>query len=434
MKKRTLFFKKLNRMLAAAFMVPALTFFVACSDDDNNDAGDPNTIANMPGTLELAAEGSPVTANLAFVANSAWEASSEDTWFEYTPKSGQAGNVTITVTTTFNLGATKTGTLTIKHGTKTYDVKISQNGKPDLAIWEPEDLYDVDAFAPDPYNATEEMPASFEFTVKTNNDYKSLEEAPYQIMVFAANKDNNYEPIKDQQIDWVEFKIAENSPVASEGKKIVLSVKPHEEFTTIEQNGGILTQMNDRYAYITIVPKGTEVDAIFNEDGTIKEEYTGASIEQKAYTGKFGNMPAIVLDWAVLESGELSQISSMMGTTNPTKIQVTTGNFTKFEIYSEISTSATQREEPTEEGQITEEITYEVGKWLDIQVEDGQVVFTADLNLINTKLPTPSLKVKSATLEGQVYLKIYRGEDLEPLLAKHILPIKVGGHRVTGSF
>lgn len=420
MKKRTLFFKKFNRMLAAALMVPALTFFVACSDDENDATGDPNTIANMPGTLALAAEGSPVTANLSFVANSAWEASSEDTWFEFTPKSGQAGNVTITVTTTYNLGATKTGTLTIKHGTQTYTVKISQNGKPDLAIWEPEDLYDVSAFAPDPYNVTEEMPASFEFTVKTNNDYKTLEEAPYQIMVFAVDQD--YEPIKDQQIDWVEFKIAENSPVASEGKKIVLSVKPHEEFTTIEKDNGVVTQMNDRYAYITIVPKGTEVDAIFNADGTIKEEYTGASIEQKAYTGKIGKQPgpSLMLNWAVTSTGTLSMMSSMMGTTNPTTVEIANANFTKYELYSEIETSATQEKQ-----------TYEVGKWLDIKIEDGKIVLTADLNAIFTKLPEPQSEILNASLKGEIYLKIYRGEDLEPLLAKHILPITVTGNRTS---
>lgn len=378
MKKRTLFFKKFNRMLAAALLVPALTFFVACSDDDNNDAGDPNTIANMPGTLELAAEGSPVTANLAFVANSAWEASSEDTWFEFTPKSGQAGNVTITVTTTYNLGATKTGTLTIKHGTKTYTVKLSQNGKPDLAIWEPEDLYDVSAFAPDPYNATEAIPASFEFTVKTNNDYKTLEEAPYQIMVFAA--DENYEPIKDQQIDWVEFKIAENSPVASEGKKIVLSVKPHEEFRESTTNQGQFF-MDDRYAYITIVPKGTEVDDMF-ENGAIKEEYAGASIQQDAYKGDFNRQQATVL-WMVM-NGMI--MPSGTTTVNPTNIKIEGANYAN---------------------------SYRVDMpevdWLTTEIDNSTVTITLHIEKLAPSQNTTTLG-----------LKVYRGEDLEPLVLKHI--------------
>lgn len=376
MKKRTLFFKKFNRMLAAALMVPALTFFVACSDDDNDAAGDPNTIANMPGTLALAAEGSPVTANLAFVANSAWEASSEDTWFEFTPKSGQAGNVTITVTTTYNLGATKTGTLTIKHGTQTYTVKISQNGKPDLAIWEPEGLGQVE-FAPDPYNATEEMPASFELVVKTNNDYKTLEEAPYQIMTFAI--DEAYNPIQDQQIDWVEFKIADNSPVASEGKKIVVSVKPHEEFRAGEKPNQFF--MDNRYAYITIVPKGTEVADMFDK-GVIKEEYEGTSIQQNAYQ--------------LSHSGENLPLGVGMPFLTSV-INVTSKNFKTFEVAFYAFDTDPDSRVPLD--------------WFHATIDGNQITLDADSG--------------HQGVQAKMYFNAYRGTELSLLELKHLKALTV---------
>lgn len=382
MKKGTTLFRKFSRMFAAFLIVPALSFVaVSCSDDDDNTT-DPNELKDMPGSVTLAAGEAENTATLKFTANLAWEAAyanEESKWFSFSPASGTAGNATITLSAPYNDGAAKTGKLTIKHGTKTYDVTINQSaGQPDLAQWNPEDLLTYEFLAPDAYNATDEMPIEFTFTVTTKQDYTTLDEAPFKILAFYTDQTQGY-AATDSIVDWVEFKIADNSPAAQEGKKIVLTAKPHEEFTPYEgDRGAILYHMNPRNAFITIVPKDTEVKDMFT-NGVLKEEYTGKAIEQQTYS--------------LSHSGEMAQLGVGMPQFLTSEFDVTDRNFKEFGI-----------------------VMYDLAKtekinWIQATIEGQHVTLSGSSGHMGQS--------------GLLVFTAYRGTELQPLELIHLKPMTV---------
>lgn len=292
MKKRTTFLSKMSRVFAALLLLPAFGFLaVSCSDDEEKK--DPNIIENLPGTVTITAGEASNTATLSFEALSDWSLSyvNEDSeWFTFTPENGAPGKATITFTAPYNDGAAKVGKLTLKHGTSTYTIVVNQAaGKPDMPTWDKEALK-VMTFAPDAYNTTTEMPISYTISVKTIQDYSTLEEAPFDILVFSADEMGT--PI-DSLVDWAKIKIADNSPLANDGKKLEMTLD------TIAIDGLILTKNNPRYAFICMVPKGTDKTTMFDKDGEMKDEYKamGTSIEQKNYSVSFtGEKSQMIMD------------------------------------------------------------------------------------------------------------------------------------------
>lgn len=388
MKKRTTLVRRISRAFAFCLLVPALTFsVVSCSDDDDDEGTktDPNEITDLAKSVSLTADQAINTTTLKFTANKLWEAAYENDstkWFTFSPKSGNAGDATLTIEAPYNDGAAKTGKIVIKHGTNTYEVVVNQAvGKPDEAKWTPENLYDVEKFAPDAYNATEDMPAEFTFTVKTQQDYTTLEEAPFKIYAFYTDEAHDYEAT-DSIINWVEFKIADNSPVASEGKKITLTVKPHEEFSPYYKEDGTLVpslhSMLDRYAFITIVPKETTVEDMFS-NGTLKEEYKGASIQQAAYT--------------LTHSAEMAMLGVGMPAVYTSEFDVTEKNFKEFGVI------------------IYNMGTTEVCEWLQATHEGNHITLSGTPGHMGTT--------------GTLVFTAYRGEELPPLELIHLKPMSV---------
>lgn len=278
MKRKVTFLTTIGRAFAAFVMVPALAMSIgACSDDDNNL--DPNEIKDLPGTVNLKDSDAENTATLTFHASSSWTAAYADDdskWFTFSPESGNAGDVTITITALYNEGAANTGKLTINHGTNTYTVTINQKaGKPDVAAWDKDGLLQT-MFAPDPYNATDTTPAKYVINVTTMQDYATLDNAPFEIMTFYA--DNTGTPT-DSLISWVKVKIADGSPAAKDGKQLEVAV----DTFAVNINKLYETTQN-RYAYLCIVPRGTDKADMFNGE-EMKAEYLamGTSMEQERY-------------------------------------------------------------------------------------------------------------------------------------------------------
>lgn len=402
--------------LLAAFVLPAFLFFTAsCSDDDDPAPVDLNTITNLPGTVSLTADQVTNTATLKFTALSDWEASSNENpqWFTFEPKKGTAGEVTINITAPYNEGVAKTGKLTIKHGTNTYSVNINQTvGKPDVAVWDETNRTNLlqTSFAPDPYNATEEHPSTFILKLTSKKDYATLEDAPFEIFTFYTDEANHHFEAVDSLVEWVEFKIAENSPAASAGKEILLTVKPHEQFDStvvVDEHQVSRTTyfMNKRYVYITIVPKGTQRNDMF-ADGSLKEEYKGITIEQLPYTADIKASDATVI-WALM----FDNFSPVMGVkVNPVIIEVNNINFKQLNYSLNYDANSHGRDF------ITVTIT-----------ENNEVSILLDKAKIEKN---PEQTSEGWTYIANISLKVYRGDDLEPLDLKHLRSISVSAMRM----
>ena len=383
MKKKNFILRKFSQVFTTCLMIPALSFMAAsCSDDD--DKPDPNEISDLTGTVTLAANEAENTTTLTFTARSAWEASpsnEESKWFSFTPASGAAGNATITISAPYNDAAAKTGKLTIKHGTKNYEVTVNQSaGTPDVAIWDAENKTGLlqTSFAQDSYNATEEMPISYTIKLTSKKDYSTLEEAPFKILAFEA--DNQGTPTSTE-INWIHAKIAENSPASKDGKlvEIILDSIP---VNVANFKGG-----DDRYAYICVVPKDTEITAMFN-NGAMKDEYLnmGTSIEQKNY---------------ILNYDNILQIMAMdMGTSDPQ----TSGTST-------ITANCKYKVEPSSDTQSALE-------WWTLKVENNVVTISYDL----AKVRTLSMGT-GATVNFSIIID--RGENLQPILSKKQPPYSI---------
>lgn len=282
MKKRTTFLTTINRALVALIMIPALAICIgACSDDDDTTPTDLNEIKDLPGSVNVTDNQAENTAALTFKAASSWTAAYADEdskWFTFAPESGNAGDVTITITAPYNDSAANTGKLTIKHGTATYTVTINQKaGKPDVAAWEKDGLLQT-LFAPDPYNATADRPATYAINVTTTQDYATLDKAPFEIMTFYA--DDRGTPT-DSLIYWVKVNIADGSPAAKDGKKLEVVV----DTIAVDLNPSkLVNSMQKRFTYFCIVPRGTNKADMFNGK-EMKDEYKamGTSIEQDGY-------------------------------------------------------------------------------------------------------------------------------------------------------
>lgn len=307
MKRKVTFLTTIGRAFAAFVMVPALAICIgACSDDDNNL--DPNEIKDLPGTVNVADSEAENTATLTFQAASSWTAAYADDdskWFTFAPESGNAGAVTITITAPYNEGVANTGKLTIKHGTTTYTVTINQKaGKPDVAVWEKKGLLET-LFAPDPYNATAENPAKYVINVTTMQDYETLDEAPFEVMAFYADAQGTP---TDSLINWVKASVVEGSPAAKDGKQLEVAV---DTFVVNIKNSVTLTE--NRYAYFSIVPRGTKKADMFNGK-EMKAEFLamGTSIEQERY--------------------KISYIGNGMVTTTPPDDGSTPSTFTTFPV------------------------------------------------------------------------------------------------------
>lgn len=377
---------KIIRTMATLLLVPALTFsFVSCSDDD--EGPDPNVITNLPGTATLTATEASNTTTIKFTALSAWEAgyANEDSnWFTFTPASGAAGDITITIAAPYNDGAAKTGTLTLKHGTNTYNVAITQDaGKPEIPEWDADNKKALlhSSFAPDPYNATEEMPSTFTLKVKTIQDYTTIEEAPFEIMTFAADREGTP---KDSLITWVKVTVAENSPAPKDGKLLEMAID------TIDVNVTDSRKNTDnRYAYVCIVPKGTDRADMF-ANGAMKDEYLemGTSIEQQNYILRYAPN---VLQLNVTDYGIQDPTTSG---------SVTISSNCKYKIF------------------VMSDNQSALGNWWNVNISDNMLTLSYDL-----------IKVRTLSMAGQasatLQLLIDRGEDLKPIPFKNQAPFMV---------
>lgn len=377
---------KISRTMATLLLVPALTFsFVSCSDDD--EGPDPNVITNLPGTATLTATEASNTATIKFTALSAWEAgyaNEASNWFTFTPASGAAGDITITITAPYNDGAAKTGTLTLKHGTNTYNVVITQGaGKPEIPEWDADNKEALlqSSFAPDPYNATEEMPSTFTLKVKTIQDYTTIEEAPFEIMTFAADREGTP---KDSLITWVNVTVAENSPAPKDGKLLEMAID------TIDVNVTDSRKNTDnRYAYVCIVPKGTDRADMF-ANGAMKDEYLemGTSIEQQNYILRYDPN---VLQLNVTDYGIQDPTTSG---------SVTISSNCKYKIF------------------VMSDNQSALGNWWNVNISDNMLTLSYDL-----------IKVRTLSMAGQasatLQLLIDRGEDLKPIPFKNQAPFMV---------
>ena len=399
MKKRTAFFLKFSRAIAALFLIPAFCFTAAsCSDDDDDDPADPNLVNDMPASVTLAATEASNTATIEFTAALAWKAAyatEADEWFTFTPEAGTtAGKVSITVSAPQNPDAAKSGKIIITHGTKSYTVTVNQNaGGDDPAQWNKTDLQGT-VFAPDSYNTSESAVAEKTFTVTNTFDYATLEEAPFEIFTFYVNPETNQ--VQDSIIEWVNFKIAENSPVAKEGKKIVVSVKPHEEILIEEKPNNnpdlpniISYEMLDRIACIVLAPKGTATQDVF-ANGEIKEEYTSALIRQDAYKADV-NVAAASINW---------MLPTFMMTPNPASVTITNLNFKVAGL----------------------DVTYldeDFKDWVSTEGTPEGNNYTVKCTCDVTKFTAVNPVAKKA----EIRLKINRGEELTPFIPLHIAAI-----------
>lgn len=377
---------KIIRTMATLLLVPALTFsFVSCSDDD--EGPDPNVITNLPGTATLTATEASNTTTIKFTALSAWEAgyaNEESNWFTFTPASGAAGDITITIAAPYNDGAAKTGTLTLKHGTNTYNVAITQDaGKPEIPEWDADNKKALlhSSFAPDPYNAAEEMPSTFTLKVKTIQDYTTIEEAPFEIMTFAADREGTP---KDSLITWVKVTVAENSPAPKDGKLLEMAID------TIDVNVTDSRKNTDnRYAYVCIVPKGTDRADMF-ANGAMKDEYLemGTSIEQQNYILRYAPN---VLQLNVTDYGIQDPTTSG---------SVTISSNCKYKIF------------------VMSDNQSALGNWWNVNISDNMLTLSYDL-----------IKVRTLSMAGQasatLQLLIDRGEDLKPIPFKNQAPFMV---------
>lgn len=377
---------KISRTMATLLLVPALTFsLVSCSDDD--EGPDPNVITNLPGTATLTATEASNTATIKFTALSAWEAgyaNEASNWFTFTPASGAAGDITITIAAPYNDGAAKTGTLTLKHGTNTYNVVITQSaGKPEIPEWNADNKKALlqSSFAPDPYNATEEMPSTFTLKVKTIQDYTTIEEAPFEIMTFAADREGTP---KDSLITWVNVTVAENSPAPKDGKLLEMAID------TIDVNVTDSRKNTDnRYAYVCIVPKGTDKADMF-ANGAMKDEYLemGTSIEQQNYILRYDPN---VLQLNVTDYGIQDPTTSG---------SVTISSNCKYKIF------------------VMSDNQSALDNWWNVNISDNMLTLSYDL-----------IKVRTLSMAGQasatLQLLIDRGEDLKPIPFKNQAPFMV---------
>lgn len=379
---------KISRTMATLLLVPALTFsFVSCSDDD--EGPDPNVITNLPGTATLTATEASNTTTIKFTALSAWEAgyaNEASNWFTFTPASGAAGDITITIAAPYNDGAAKTGTLTLKHGTNTYNVVITQGaGKPEIPEWDADNKEALlqSSFAPDPYNATEEMPSTFTLKVKTIQDYTTIEEAPFEIMTFAADREGTP---KDSLITWVKVTVAENSPAPKDGKLLEMAID------TIDVNVTDSRKNTDnRYAYVCIVPKGTDKADMF-ANGAMKDEYLemGTSIEQQNYKLSY--------------EGSINLMPTDMGPDSP--LQPTTSASVTISGNCKYKVSVMNDSHPSLEN------------WWSINSSDDILTISCDLSKLRT-LSTGTQATFNAALH------IDRGENLKSIMLKNQPPFAI---------
>lgn len=388
MKTTTTFFKRVARKFTTLFMVPAIALFtLSCSDDDDEKV-DPNVINNLPGTVSLTADQVANTATLQFSAGTDWTASyanTESEWFTFTPENGKAGEITITLSAPYNDGAAKSGKLTIKHGTNTYSVTINQvAGKPDVATWDAtnKEGFLQTVFAPDPYNATEENPVSYTLKINSKKDYTTLDEAPFDMLAFYANSEG--EPT-DSLVHWINISIAENSPVASEGKLLQVTIDTIDVNITDSRKN-----TENRYAYVCFVPKGTDKASMFS-NGVMKDEFKamGTSTEQTNY--KISHDLSLPMLSYTDMAGQEPEYTSLTATIS--------GNC-KFKV-AKFSDDQSDL------------------NWCYCNIDGQKITYGYDLEKVRNGL----------TMGGQAsamyMLQIDRGENLKPIQCKHTTPFSI---------
>lgn len=112
---------------------------------------------------------------------------------------------------------------------------------------------------------------SMEFYVTTSTDYTSLNDAPYHMILVQAN---NGIPAKKEH-HWATLKMGSNSEQTQNAAGMYekqLIIEANERGDADDQNG-LTTPMQSRSAFVFIVPRSVTFYDLWNNNGTIKDDY-----------------------------------------------------------------------------------------------------------------------------------------------------------------
>ena len=211
--------KTLKLMIAAAVVLFAA---VGCSKDATEDA-------LTMGTTEISEPAAGSSLPLNFTANTSWTVSSDQDWVSFDRMSGDAGEVTVTMTVEANPDyEDRTATVTIKAGTKTTLFKVVQRM---LETFSAEFVYEV---------GPEEQ--IIEFALESNKEY-----------VFSIDKD----------CAWISFAPSQSSAPESSVMKFRIS-----ELTELKPREGRIVAKVDDVAYALIVKQKGAYDYMTSATAT----------------------------------------------------------------------------------------------------------------------------------------------------------------------
>lgn len=117
-----------KRLLALSAIVAISTAFSACKDNDDSYNKPALEIGTELSNNSLALDANGTAQTITFTANRKWTASSNASWLDVSPASGEAGTYTITLKALANAGLERTGVVGIKFGSSSQSFNVLQAG------------------------------------------------------------------------------------------------------------------------------------------------------------------------------------------------------------------------------------------------------------------------------------------------------------------
>lgn len=117
-----------KRLLALSAIVAISTAFSACKDNDDSYNKPALEIGTELNNNSLALDANGTAQTITFTANRKWTASSNASWLDVSPASGEAGTYTITLKALANAGLERTGVVGIKFGSSSQSFNVLQAG------------------------------------------------------------------------------------------------------------------------------------------------------------------------------------------------------------------------------------------------------------------------------------------------------------------
>lgn len=117
-----------KRLLALSAIVFISTAFSACKDNDDSYSRPALELSTQLNDNNVALDNAGTPQTITFTANRKWTASTNASWLDVSPTSGEAGTYTITLKALANAGLDRTGVVDIKFGSASKSFNITQAG------------------------------------------------------------------------------------------------------------------------------------------------------------------------------------------------------------------------------------------------------------------------------------------------------------------